>query len=90
MRYNVTHITEYFYSDPVPLCHNLAHLKPRDTARQTLLSYTLQVTPNPLVRAERVGGAMITLGVTGLDGILARLAAHGIESQPNRQCCVAD
>jgi transglutaminase-like putative cysteine protease len=54
VKYNVTHITEYFYSDPVPLCHNLAHLKPRDTARQTLLSYTLQVTPNPLVRAERV------------------------------------
>ncbi len=54
MKYNVTHITEYFYSDPVPLCHNLAHLKPRETARQSLLSHTLQVTPNPLVRAERV------------------------------------
>ena len=34
------------------------------------------------VRAERVGGAMITLGVTGLDGILARLAAHGIDHEP--------
>jgi catechol 2,3-dioxygenase-like lactoylglutathione lyase family enzyme len=30
------------------------------------------------VRAERVGQAMITLGVTDLDEILARLAAHGI------------
>ncbi|MEU3269230.1 VOC family protein [Saccharomonospora sp. NPDC006951] len=28
-------------------------------------------------RAGRAGGATITLGVTGLDGILARLAAHG-------------
>jgi predicted enzyme related to lactoylglutathione lyase len=34
------------------------------------------------MRAARVGGAMITLGVTGLDDILARLAAHGIEHEP--------
>lgn len=34
------------------------------------------------VRAERVGGAMITLGVTDLDDILARLAAHGIDHEP--------
>jgi transglutaminase-like putative cysteine protease len=54
VKYNVTHITEYFYSEPVPLCHNLVHIKPRETARQSLLSHTLQVTPNPLVRAERV------------------------------------
>ncbi|RSM85758.1 VOC family protein [Kibdelosporangium aridum] len=32
--------------------------------------------------AERVGGAMITLGVTNLDQILARLAAHGITHEP--------
>lgn len=34
------------------------------------------------VRADRVGGAMITLGVTDLDDILARLAAHGIDHEP--------
>jgi len=34
------------------------------------------------MRAERAGGAMITLGVTGLDAILARLAAHGIDHEP--------
>ncbi|MFF8356509.1 VOC family protein [Streptomyces chartreusis] len=34
------------------------------------------------VRAERVGGAMITLGVNDLDDILARLAAHGIDHEP--------
>jgi len=34
------------------------------------------------VRADRVGGAMITLGVTDLDEILARLAAHGIDHEP--------
>lgn len=34
------------------------------------------------MRAERVGGAMITFGVTDLDDILARLAAHGINHEP--------
>ena len=34
------------------------------------------------VRAERVGGAMITFGVTDLDDILARLAKHGIDHEP--------
>jgi catechol 2,3-dioxygenase-like lactoylglutathione lyase family enzyme len=34
------------------------------------------------MRAERVGGAMVTFGVTDLDDILARLAAHGIGHEP--------
>lgn len=34
------------------------------------------------VRAERVGRAMITLGVTDLDDILTRLAAHGVGHEP--------
>jgi catechol 2,3-dioxygenase-like lactoylglutathione lyase family enzyme len=34
------------------------------------------------MRTERVGGAMITLGVNDLDDILARLAAHGIDHEP--------
>jgi catechol 2,3-dioxygenase-like lactoylglutathione lyase family enzyme len=34
------------------------------------------------VRTDRVGQAMITLGVTDLDDILARLAAHGIGHEP--------
>ena len=34
------------------------------------------------VRAERVGGAMVTLGVSDLDDILARLAGHGIGHEP--------
>ena len=34
------------------------------------------------VRAARVGGAMVTFGVTDLDDILARLTAHGIGHEP--------
>lgn len=34
------------------------------------------------MRAERVGGTMITLGVTDLDDVLARLATHRIHHEP--------
>jgi predicted enzyme related to lactoylglutathione lyase len=34
------------------------------------------------VRAARVGGAMITFGVSNLDDILTRLAAHDITHEP--------
>jgi catechol 2,3-dioxygenase-like lactoylglutathione lyase family enzyme len=34
------------------------------------------------MRTARVGGTMITLGVTDLDDILARLARNGIEHEP--------
>jgi catechol 2,3-dioxygenase-like lactoylglutathione lyase family enzyme len=34
------------------------------------------------VRAARVGGSMVTFGVTDLDDILARLAVHGIDHGP--------
>ena len=40
------------------------------------------VIDNRHMRAARVGGTMITLGVTDLDDILARLAKHGIEHEP--------
>jgi catechol 2,3-dioxygenase-like lactoylglutathione lyase family enzyme len=40
------------------------------------------VVDDRAVRADRVGGAMITFGVTGFDEILGRLAAHGITHEP--------
>src|SRR5690242_7430162 len=40
------------------------------------------VVDDRAIRAERVGRAMITLGVTDLNDILARLAAHGIGHEP--------
>lgn len=54
MKYKVSHITEYFYSDPVPLCHNVVHLQPRQTPRQQVISHALLVVPNPIARSERI------------------------------------
>ena len=54
MRYKVTHVTEYYYGRPVPLSHNIVHLKPRETARQNLLANVIELAPNPVVRSERI------------------------------------
>lgn len=32
--------------------------------------------------ADKAGNALLTLGVVGLDDILARLAAHGVDHEP--------
>ncbi len=47
MRYQIVHSTDYFYSQPVPLCQNEVHLKPRGTSRQTCLRHRLDVHPTP-------------------------------------------
>jgi transglutaminase-like putative cysteine protease len=47
VRYQIVHATNYSYSEPVPLCQNEVHLKPRDTARQSCLSHRLAISPAP-------------------------------------------
>jgi transglutaminase-like putative cysteine protease len=54
MIYHVTHTTTYTYSQPVSLCHNLAHLNPRPGPRQASADFRLIVDPDPAVVHERV------------------------------------
>jgi transglutaminase-like putative cysteine protease len=54
VKYRVTHETEYYYNEPVPLGHNTVHLKPRETVRQSLLWHVINVSPNPMARSERL------------------------------------
>src|ERR1700733_15873913 len=54
VRYKIKHATKYFYGDSVPQCHNVLHLTPRRTKCQLVLSHALTVTPNPMVRFERL------------------------------------
>ncbi|HTQ37653.1 MAG TPA: transglutaminase family protein [Pirellulales bacterium] len=52
MKYNVIHITRYMYTDTATLCHNQAHLTPRESARQKCTSCKLDIHPGPaMVRA---------------------------------------
>ncbi|MDB5334112.1 MAG: transglutaminase domain protein [Phycisphaerales bacterium] len=54
MKYKVTHTTQYYYGEQVPLCHNVVHLKPRDTERQTCLSHAIGISPSPTTMRERL------------------------------------
>ena len=47
MIYRVQHATTYVYSQPVSMCHNEAHLTPRNRADQSLLFSELAVDPAP-------------------------------------------
>jgi transglutaminase-like putative cysteine protease len=52
VRFRVSHVTRYLYEDPVSLCHNIAHLKPRDLPHQKVRSAQLRIDPWPAVASE--------------------------------------
>ena len=52
MKYRVVHQTEYRYGASVSLCHNLAHLRPRNLPGQQCLGHRLQIDPLPMDHAE--------------------------------------
>jgi transglutaminase-like putative cysteine protease len=47
MKLIATHITRYWYSGPVSMCHTEVHLHPRVRQHQTVLEFSLDVTPTP-------------------------------------------
>jgi transglutaminase-like putative cysteine protease len=53
IRYRVSHRTTYHYSDVVSLCHNVAHLTPRDYAVQALEASEIRISPFPAARMDR-------------------------------------
>lgn len=52
MRFRINHLTRYLYADPVSLCHNVAHLVPRDLPHQKVISARLRIDPHPAVSSE--------------------------------------
>ena len=47
MLVTATHVTTYLYGEPVPICHTQVHLTPRTSPRQRVVSYELEVRPEP-------------------------------------------
>jgi transglutaminase-like putative cysteine protease len=47
MKLIATHITRYWYSGAVSMCHTEVHLQPRARPNQTILEFGLDVTPTP-------------------------------------------
>jgi len=53
--YRIHHLTRYSYDEPVSVCHNLAHLLPRENAPRHAWRYAdMDISPSPAVRAERL------------------------------------
>jgi transglutaminase-like putative cysteine protease len=53
MKYRITHKTWYEYADLAPVCHNLVHLAPRNTTRQSCNRFELTIEPLPAFQANR-------------------------------------
>ena len=49
MIYRIVHITRYVYAEMATLCHNQAHLVPRESALQSCKSCKLEINPLPAV-----------------------------------------
>jgi transglutaminase-like putative cysteine protease len=62
--YQITHTTHYTYSQPVTLQPHLLRLRPRSEGWQTLQSFALTVTPEPIAQSQLIdldGNASIKL-----------------------------
>jgi len=54
LKYRITHKTLYRYNEAVTLCHNEAHLIPRDSSQQCNLGSTLKIEPLPAFQQNRL------------------------------------
>jgi len=84
VRYEIVHVTEYAYDEAVPLCHNVARLRPRETERQTCLRHDLNVSPSPVVFRERVdffGNPVTSFSVQNTHVALSVTARSEVEVQ---------
>ncbi|WPB58202.1 transglutaminase family protein [Xylophilus sp. GOD-11R] len=54
MKLRILHETVYAYAPAVDTAQHIVHLKPRDTATQSLLDHGLDITPPVAARSERI------------------------------------
>lgn len=54
MKYRVTHSTWYAYTEPAPVCHNIVHLAPRTSDRQSCHDFRLHIEPAASYLSRRV------------------------------------
>lgn len=54
MVFQISHTTSYKYNSGVTFCHNIATLKPKNTIGQTLLDYSLEISPKPTEISEKI------------------------------------
>ncbi len=88
MKYRVVHSTEYTYTDPVPVCHNLVHLSPRQLPHQSCGRFEICISPGhqPLVNHRDVfGNEVHYFSIQEPHRSLAITASSEIEVRPRCQ-----
>ena len=53
MIYQVSHSTQYKYSEPVSVSHQMLHLTPRTGKRQNCANHQLTIVPEPAITSRR-------------------------------------
>jgi transglutaminase-like putative cysteine protease len=85
MRYRVTHTTTYEYTEPVSVCQNLAHLRPRQAPQQICHATHLVIHPAPAVVVEQIdyfGNPTTYFAVQEPHRQLSLTADHHVEIEP--------
>lgn len=75
----IRHVTTYSYSDPVSLCHNVVHLRPRHCFGQTSDQTRIEVRPEPAIIDEQIdyfGNPTTHFSVQELHSLLEITATH--------------
>lgn len=84
-RYRIHHETRYRYSKPVSLCHNEAHLLPREAPHQRVLQSELRIRPKPavcLTRKDFFGNAVTYFALQESHDMLVVTAESQVEVTP--------
>ena len=88
---HVLHHTAYRYASPVSQSWQLAHLRPRETPRQRVLSHRLEVRPRPDWHDERTdafGNRVAVFAIHAAHGELDVVAESRVElAPPPREPC---
>lgn len=85
MRFRIVHRTTYRYGLPMADGYTVAHLLPRDTPWQRVLSRDLRVSPTPDEREDfqdRFGNDVVRLGVHQRHGALEVVSRSEVEVAP--------
>lgn len=85
MTFRVVHTTRYRYSQPVTLCHNEAHLRPRTCPGQVCRDSRVEIQPLPALWHERTdffGNAVTYFAVEEPHELLSVTATSVVDVQP--------
>ena len=84
MRYRIRHLTRYTYDDPVSVCHNVAHLRPRSTPESEVRAHSLTIDPaTPIAhRVDYFGNPIACFSIPERHQSMSLEATSEIELRP--------